>query len=474
MKNLINGQWREGKETAPNINPFTGKVIDQSALASPKDVEDAAVAAVNAFEHTRKRPAWKRAEVLARGAEIMKRRKEELVETMTAEFGRPRMFNDIETERGIFTLINAAEEAKRLNGEYIPLDLMPATENRYAYYRYEPIGPVFGISPFNFPINLLMHKICPSLAAGCTLSVKIPPQTPNTPRIVAEIMMEAGCIDGELNVFDCTPQVAEAGVRDDRYKLLTFTGSPKVGWYLKSIAGKKPVILELGNSSAAIVHHDVRDLDWCVNRLVVGSFAAAGQVCISTQRIFIHEKIYGEFEKRFVEAVKKMPWGDPSNPKAIMGPVVDDLGANRIESWIKEATDGGAKVLSGGKRKERLIDPTVLTNVKPTMKVACEEVFGPVVSLWKYTDKDNVFAMSNATPFGLQTAVFTDSIAFMDKAVDECEVAGVMINEYPTFRIDHMPYGGIKDSGLGREGVKYSLHDYTEKKLVVVNKKPTA
>jgi acyl-CoA reductase-like NAD-dependent aldehyde dehydrogenase len=474
-KNLIAGSWRGGAERIPNLNPFTSAVIGHSAQATAAEIEEAGAAAAKAAPLTRARPLHERAAILARAAELLGARKAEIVATLTAELGRPVTLNATEVDRGIATLTGGAEEAKRMTGEYLPLDGVAAGANRHAYWRREPVGPVIGITPFNFPVNLLLHKLAPAVAAGCPITLKIPPQTPFTPRLIAEVMLEAGCtIPGELNVFDAAPALAETAVRDDRYKLLSFTGSPAVGWKLKSIAGKKRVLLELGNSSGAIVHHDAPELPWVAQRLCFGSFAAAGQVCISVQRIFVHERVWEKFTSLFLDEVSRIVWGDPNDPKTIMGPVIDDASAARIETWIARARDHGAKLLAGGPRKGRLIPPTVLTNVNPRSEVACAEMFGPVVSLFRYTDRDDVFAMLNDTPFGLQAGVFTDSLAFSQQAIDRCDVAAVMVNEFPMYRVDRMPYGGIKDSGLGREGVKYALDEYSEKKLIVVNTKPGA
>lgn len=471
MKNLINGEWRKGESQVPNINPFTGEELSQSEQASAQDIEDAAQAAVRAFQITRRRSTHERAAILHKAAKLLKERAQEITDGMTAELGRPVTFNAGEVKRGIFTITNGAEEAMRLNGESMPLDLLPGFEDRYAYTLREAVGPVVGVTPFNFPVNLLLHKIVPAIAAGCPITVKIPPQTPDTPRRIGEIFQEAGCIAGELNLVDCAPDVFEPAIRDERYKLLSFTGSPAVGWKLKSIAGKKRVLLELGNASGVVVHHDVQDMEWALKRIRTGAFAAAGQVCISIQRIFVHEKIADQFSQRFVELVREMAWGDPSNPDAVAGPMVDDAAADKVESRLKAAIDGGARVLIGGGRDGRLIEPCVLSDVKLEMPIACDEIFGPVVSIWSYSDQDDVFGMVNATPFGLQAGVFSDSARFIERAIDQLDVAGVMVNEFPTFRIDHMPYGGIKDSGLGREGVKYALTEYTEPKLVVVNKR---
>ncbi|MCA8938239.1 MAG: aldehyde dehydrogenase family protein [Planctomycetes bacterium] len=472
MLNLINGDWRRGQSERPNVNPHTGEEIDQSAIASAQDLEDASAAAMSAFSQTRQRPIHARATILHRVAELLKAQHQRFTDCMTEELGRPIDFNRNEVDRAIFTFTNAAEEAKRLNGEYLPLDLTPACEGRYAYWRREAIGPVLAITPFNFPLNLLAHKVAPAIAAGCPFTVKVPPQTPNTARLLGEVLMEAGCIAGECNILDMSPEVAEAAVRDERYKLLTFTGSPKVGWYLKSVAGKKRVLLELGNASAAIVHHDANNLEWIVKRLRIGAFAAAGQVCISVQRIFVHKERAADFVGRFVMACEALKPENPRSEGALIGPMVDESAAERVEAWIKEAVDAGAKVIAGQRRREgRHLWPVVLADVAPEMKVSCEEVFGPVVSIETYTDVDDALARVNDTPFGLQVGVFSDSLEVIERVVDGAEVAGVIVNDFPTFRIDHMPYGGIKDSGLGREGVKYALDEYTEKKLIVFNRK---
>ncbi len=472
FQNLIAGEWRDGETTVPNTDPWTGAKLGDSAQASRKDLEDATVAAVSAAEATKRRPTWKRAEILERAAAELSLRKNELVAVMNGELGRPSPLNAVEVDRGIFTLKNAAEEARRLNGEYLPLDLMPATESRYAWWKREPVGPVIGITPFNFPVNLMLHKIAPAIAAGCPITIKLPPQTPSVGRLVGECFVEAGVIPGELNLLDMPPEVATVAVEDDRYKLLSFTGSPRVGWVLKAKAGKKRVILELGNSSGVIVHNDIQDMHWVAKRLAFGSFAAAGQVCISVQRIFVQSGMWSAFTGEFLDQCRKLEPVQASDPTGVLGPMVDDQSADRVWDWVHQAIDAGAESLLPLKREGRRIWPIVLTNVEPTMKVFCEEVFGPVVVLERYNDVNAAVSLLNATPFGLQAGVFTDSLEVMHRVIDGADVAAVMINEFPTFRIDHMPYGGIKDSGLGREGVRFALEEYTEKKLVVVNKSP--
>jgi len=470
--NLIAGRWCPGDTTRPIHHAWTGAKIAESHVATENDMEIATVAAVDAMAETRRRPTHARAAILARASEILTRRKSDLVAAMNAELGRPASLNAGEVDRAAFTLLNASEEAKRLHGEYIPLDLLPMAEQRYSWWKREPVGPVFGITPFNFPVNLMVHKVAPAIASGCSITLKIPPQTPLTPRIVGEVLEEAGVIPGELNLMDCEPSVAEAAVRDERYKLLTFTGSPRAGWHLKSVAGKKRVLLELGNSSGAIVHHGVRDLGWVARRLAFGAFAAAGQVCIHVQRIFVDHRSWRPFLNAFLERAKTYQPLPANNPDAVLGALIDDAAADRVEAWVNDALSQGATALLPFRREGRKVWPCVLTNVTNDMKVCREEVFGPVVTLMPFESLEDAIRDTNATPFGLQAGVFTDSIDAMHQCIDGLEVAAVMVNEYPMFRIDHMPYGGIKDSGLGREGVRFAIEEYTEKKLVVVNQRP--
>lgn len=348
------------------------------------------------------------------------------------------------------------------------MDLTRAGEGYFSFTKRFPIGPILAITPFNFPINLVAHKLAPCIASGNTMVLKPPPQAPITSLILGEIVEEAGAVPGALNVIPCELNVAEDLVSDDRLKMLSFTGSSRVGWQLKSEAGKKRVVLELGGDAGAIVHSDA-DLEWASHRLALGAFAYAGQICISVQRIYVEEKIYRKFRELFLRDVKKLKMGDPMESDTTVGPLIDRASAERVEEWIEEAKAQGAKVLIGGRRKGCLVEPTVISGTSPRMKVSSEEVFGPVVTLAPYKEFEDAVREVNTSIYGLQAGVFTNDINRIFYSYNSLDVGGVIINDYPTFRLDHTPYGGVKDSGLGREGVRYAMEEMTEVKLMVLN-----
>jgi glyceraldehyde-3-phosphate dehydrogenase (NADP+) len=331
-----------------------------------------------------------------------------------------------------------------------------------------PIGPVLGITPFNFPLNLVAHKVAPSLACGNPIVLKPAPQTPLTALMLGEVVLDAGLPPGAFSVVPCENAVAEQMVTDPRYKLLSFTGSAAVGWMLKAKAGKKRVVLELGGNAGVIVESDA-DLDVAVQRCATGGFTYAGQTCISVQRIFVHDAVYDRFVKGLLERVAMLKAGDPSAEDTVVGPLIDEAAARRVEEWVTEAVAQGARLLAGGKRSGALVQPTVLAEVARDMKVSCREIFGPVVTVSRYKRFEDALTMLNESDFGLQAGVFTQDVNRVFRAYRELEVGTVLANEIPTFRADHMPYGGVKDSGLGREGVRYAIEDMTELKLLVLN-----
>ena len=341
-------------------------------------------------------------------------------------------------------------------------------ESYWGVTRRFPIGPILGITPFNFPLNLVVHKVAPALAAGNSILIKPAPQTPLTSLLLAELLLEAGVPPGGLNVLPCDNRVAEQLVVDPRFKLLSFTGSAPVGWMLKAKCGKKKVVLELGGNAAVIVEPDA-DLDYVAQRCVTGGFSYAGQTCISVQRIFVHESIVAAFTENLVARVERLETGDPGNERTVVGPLIDPGAAQRIEGWIGDAVAQGARVLSGGTRVGSVVRPTVLSQVTPAMKVSCQEVFGPLVTITPYREFDDVLKAVNESEYGLQAGVFTSNIGRIFQAFEQLEVGAVLANEIPTFRADHMPYGGVKDSGIGREGLRYAIEDMTEPKLLVMN-----
>lgn len=468
VKFIIGNICRESPIIKNIKNPYNDELVAKIYYAQKEDIELAIQSAINAFEGFRYTPSYQRSEILEKTSTILSNRKTELATLMTAESGKPIMYSNAEIDRAIFTFKYASEEAKRIGGEVIPLDLARNSENRFGILRRFPIGPILAITPFNFPLNLVAHKIAPAIAAGNTVVLKPAPQTPILAIKLTEILIEAGLPEGVVNVVPCENQLAESMVRDDRFKMLTFTGSANVGWYLKSVAGKKKVVLELGGNAAAVIDESA-ELEYAVKRIVLGAFGQAGQSCIKVQRVYVHKDIYDNFTSLLLSETQKIGFGDPSSPDTITGPLIDENAALRVEDWIKAAVTLGAKLLTGGKRTNLLIEPTILTDVKPDMKVFCEEIFGPVLTLHKFEDFKQVIKDVNNTRYGLQAGVFSNNYKNIFYAFENLDVGGVVINDFPTYRIDHMPYGGIKDSGLGREGLRYAINEMTEPKLLILN-----
>lgn len=444
------------------------KLLVKFSSQPPDDLEDAVISAQNAFAETQKLPSYKRAEILEFISNEISKRREEFAEMITKEMGKPILFSRAEVDRAIFTFKIASEEAKRINGEIIPLDLASHSERRYGFVKRFPIGVILAITPFNFPLNLVAHKVAPAIATGNAIILKPSSQAPIVSIMLAEIIEKSSYPTGGFNLVPCKSDEIELLVRDDRIKMVTFTGSSEVGWKLKNISGKKKITLELGGNAAVVVEPDA-NLDYAVKRIALGSFAQAGQSCIAVQRIYVHKDIYPEFEKRFIEETKKLKVGNPFEPDTIVGPLVDENAAIKTENWVNEALKNGAKALIGGKRNGTLYEPTILVDVKPDMKVSCQEVFAPVVTLEKYDSFEEAIDKVNDSRYGLQAGVFTNDIRKIFYAFEKIEVGGVIINDYPTYRIDHMPYGGVKDSGSGREGLKYAIEEMTEIKLMVLN-----
>ena len=416
----------------------------------------------------RRLSGYARSTLLQKAAQALQSRQEEFARTMMAEAGKPLTDARREVGRAVQTFSIAGEEAKRIGGEVVPLDWSPGMESYWGVTRRFPIGPILGITPFNFPLNLVVHKVAPALAAGNSILIKPAPQTPLTSLLLAELLLEAGVPAGGLNVLPCDNRVAEQLVVDSRFKLLSFTGSAPVGWMLKAKCGKKKVVLELGGNAAVIVEPDA-DLDYVAQRCVTGGFSYAGQTCISVQRIFVHESVAAAFTENLVARVELLETGDPGNERTVVGPLIDPGAAQRIEGWIEDAVAQGARVLSGGTRVGSVVRPTVLSQVTPGMKVSCQEVFGPLVTITPYHEFDDVLKAVNESDYGLQAGVFTGNIGRIFQAFEQLEVGAVLANEIPTFRADHMPYGGVKDSGIGREGLRYAIEDMTEPKLLVMN-----
>ncbi len=467
---LVHGQWRQGETTASVINPFNGQLIADVVCANESDVEEAVVSTVGAVETMGSLPAHARYNILQQIAALLYRRKEEFAQTITAEAGKPITDAKREVSRAIQTFTVAAEEARRIPGEVVPLDWTPGSDTHLGMVRRFPIGPILGITPFNFPLNLVAHKVAPALASGNPILIKPAPQTPLTALLLGEVALEAGLPPGGLNVVPCENSLAERMVVDPRFKLLSFTGSAPVGWMLKAKCGKKKVTLELGGNAGVIVEPDA-DIELAAQRCAAGGFGYAGQTCISVQRVFVHHSIVDVFTTKLLMHVARMKTGDPTDDTTSIGPLIDHAAAQRVENWIGEAVADGARVLLGGKRMGSVVEATVLSNVKPEMKVSCREVFGPVVTVTPYRQFSEAVALLNQSDYGLQAGVFTKDINKIFYAFRHAEVGAVLANEIPTFRADHMPYGGIKDSGLGREGIRAAIEDMTEPRLLVLNLK---
>src|SRR5271165_5083850 len=467
---FLNGNWMMHGRDVVVTSPYDRSVVAVVYEADRDDVEVAIESAVRAFAITRKMPSYRRAAILRKITEGIGARREEFARTICQEAGKPIRTSRIEVDRAINTFQIAAEESTRIYGEYVPLDTLESTAGRWGLVRRFPLGPVFAITPFNFPLNLVAHKVAPAIAAGCPLVLKPAPQTPLTALLLAEAVQQAGWPDGGLNVLPLSNEDAGVLVTDERIKLISFTGSAAVGWQIKKNCGKKKVVLELGGNAGVIVHSDA-DLAYAAERCVVGGFAYAGQTCISVQRILVERSAFAKFTDLLLEGVKKLKTGDPLDESADLGPLIRESDAIRASDWIQEAVRGGARLLCGGERRGPMLEPTVLTGTRPEMKVNCQEIFAPVVTVEPYDDFSQALKQINNSPYGLQAGLFTRDAKLIFNAYEELEVGGLIAGDVPAFRIDHMPYGGIKDSGLGREGLRYAIEEMTEPKLLVMNLK---
>jgi glyceraldehyde-3-phosphate dehydrogenase (NADP+) len=462
------GRWVESDDPLTVENPARpDEPAGATFHATEAQYDEAVEAAVRAFEVTRRLPAYERGRILREISAGIKARREELGATIAAEAGKPIRDSLTEVDRAVLTFRLGAEEAERMTGELIPLDLMASSKDRVGITRRFPIGPIAGISPFNFPLNLAAHKVSPAIASGNPIVLKPPSKDPLVMLKVAEIIDAAGVPEGMVSVLPMSRELGDRMVSDDRFKLLTFTGSPSVGWRMKERAGKKKVVLELGGNAGVIVDRSA-DLDWAVKRSVVGAFAYSGQVCISVQRMFVHEDVWDPFMARFTEAARALKVGDPADTTTDVGPMVDGAAARRTQDWVDEAKALGGKVLLGGTADGNFFAPTILTDVPVHAKVCSNEAFAPLVVAFPFRDLGDAIRQVNDSFFGLQTGVFTGDLAGAWTAFHELEVGGVIVNDIPTYRIDHMPYGGVKDSGLGREGLRWAIEDMTEIRIMVL------
>lgn len=465
---FLAGEFRAAGEPLEVRAVYDGRPLAKTYLTPERDIEAAIAAAVAAAPEMAALPSHRRAEILRRMSEAVAARTGELARVMAGEAGKPLKAARVEIDRCVFNLRLGSEEAQRIAHEFLPLDLVPAGEGRWGIMRRFPVGPVLAITPFNFPLNLVAHKLGPAIAAGCPVVLKPSPKTPLTALILAEIALDAGLPAGALSVIQCSNERAQQLAADERFKLLTFTGSAAVGWELKSRAGKKRVALELGGNAGAVVHSDA-DLGHAAERCAAGGFSYAGQSCISVQRILVHRPALDDFTAALVARAQGLVTGDPLEERTDVGPLITREAAERVEAWVKEAVAGGAKLLTGGKRTGSVIEPTVLTNTQPAMRVNCQEIFGPVVTVEAYDDFDRALEVVNDSPFGLHAGVFTRDLPRIFRAFERLEVGGVVANDAPTFRVDHMPYGGAKDSGAGREGPRYAIEEMTERRILILS-----
>jgi acyl-CoA reductase-like NAD-dependent aldehyde dehydrogenase len=467
-KLLVAGEWIEDTLALPVIDKYTGEVIATVPAVTRETVERAIAAAQAAFPAYSRTPVHMRFRILEKTAHLLEKYKEEIATLICREAGKAWKYSLGEVSRGVETFQFSAEEAKRIHGETVPMDASATGEGRMGFYLRSPVGVVAAITPFNFPLNLVAHKVGPGLAAGNTIVLKPASTTPLTAIRLGEILEEAGLPPGVFNiVVGSGGTVGDWLVTDSRVSKVSFTGSPPVGETIIRRAGLKKVTMELGNNSGTVVEPDA-NLDDAVPRCVMSAFANSGQVCISLQRLYVHQAIASEFTKRFIDATAKLKVGNPLDKDCDVGPMIDEAEAKRAEAWIDEAVVEGAKVLIGGKREGRLFYPTVLSNVRPHMKVMCVEAFAPIVSIYEYANFEDAVKMIEDSPYGLQAGIYTNDLRKAFYAVDHINAGGIMINDTSIFRVDHMPYGGNKMSGLGREGVRFAIDEMTNIKMVVI------
>ena len=467
---ILAGRPARSETTAPITCPYDDQVIARTWWASAEDLERATQAAVEAAPAMRALPAYRRAEILRAVASSLRAERDDVAWTLAGEVGKPIRDARTEVDRAVTTFEVAAEEARRLGGEVIPMDLAPHGVGRVAISRRFPIGPIAAISPFNFPLNLSAHKLAPAIAAGNPIVLKPASKTPISAVRLGRYLVQAGLPEGALSVLPLSRQHGDRMVGDDRFKLLTFTGSSAVGWDMKRRAGKKRVLLELGGNAGVIVD-ETADVDLAAARVAAGGFALAGQSCISVQRVLVQERVFDRFATALAERVSRLKVGHPLDPETELGPMVDKGEVDRVDAWVREALAAGGRVVTGGRKiSDAAYAATVLTDVPETARVCADEVFAPVVVLARFGPFEDAIAAVNRSVFGLQAGVFTNDLNRALAAYETIETGGVVVNDVPTWRIDHMPYGGVKDSGLGREGPRYSIEEMTELKLLVINR----
>ena len=464
---LLAGELARGTDWWEIRSPWSGDLVGRAALAGPAEVEAAIAAAVAGAPAAAAMPTHARAGLLDRLAAAVADCREELARLLAAEAGKPLAAARTELDRTIFVFRQGAEEARRIRGEVMPMDLMPHGEKRWGLTRRFPLAPIAAITPFNFPLLLAAHKIAPAIACGATMVLKPPPQDPLSTLALARLLHEAGCPPGMVSVLPCTNEAAAPLIDDPRIRMLSFTGSARVGWMFRERAAMKKVALELGGNAAAIVEPDA-DLDHAVKRCIFGGYTYSGQSCISVQRVLVHERAYDAFVERYTAAVAALRTGDPLAEGTDVGPMIDQANAERAAAWIEEAKQAGASVPVGGGRRGAVLEPAVLLDTTSEMRVNREELFAPATTVRRYADFDQALAIANDSPYGLQAGVFTHDLRRIWRAFEMLEVGGVIVNDVSGFRVDHMPYGGVKQSGLGREGVRFAIEEMTEVRLLVL------
>jgi acyl-CoA reductase-like NAD-dependent aldehyde dehydrogenase len=466
----LNNKAQQPNSDLAVTDKFTGEVAFRVALADAATIDTAIAGAARAAEPMARMASYERQDVLMHCVSRFKERAEELAYSLCVEAGKPIKDSEGEVSRLIDTFRIAAEESVRMTGEVQPLDISARAKGYQGMWKRVPIGPCSFISPFNFPLNLAAHKIAPAIAVGCPFVMKPASRTPLGAIIMGEILAETNLPEGAFSILPTSRDGAELFTTDDRLKLLSFTGSPDVGWALKAQAGKKKVVLELGGNAAVIIDHDA-DLDDALERVIFGAFYQSGQSCIGVQRIIIHDSIYDRFRDMLVARAGKLVSGDPKHRETFIGPMIDVKEAQRLDGWIQEAISGGAKLLCGGGRDGAMLQATLLENVPADAKANREEAFGPLAILSRFTDFDAALDEVNDSKFGLQAGIFTRDLFKSLDAWDRLDVGGVVINDVPSYRVDNMPYGGVKDSGLGREGIKFAMEDMTEIRNLVIRRK---
>ena len=465
---LIGGQTRISNRTFTLRFPYTGEPVAEVCIPTDEDLEAAVQSALRGAQIMRRLPAHARSAILRQLHVQMEARTEALVNALVMEGGKTKKAARGEVARAKQTVLVAAEEALRIPGELVNMDWTKDGENRIGLVRRFPLGVILCIAPFNYPLNLACHKVAPALAAGNAFILKPATATPLSALLLGEMLLEAGAPPEAVNVLTCSGDQAEALVRDDRIAMFSFTGSSEVGWHLKQVCGRKRATLELGGNAAVIVHEDA-NLSYAAKRIAFGGFTNAGQNCISVQRVLIHRPVYNQAVELLLDEISALKVGDPRLEETDVGPMISERAAMQAEAWVQEALAQGARKLLGNGRQGALLYPTVLTDVQPQMKVSCQEVFAPVLTVSPYDTFDEAIAMANSTDYGLQGGVFTRDMGRIMQAFDQIEVGGLQVNDVSTFRVDHMPYGGVKASGIGREGVKYAIEEMTEPKLMVLN-----